>query len=94
MLKSQHASVSNEVVVPDLMDDELSALCYAAGNVPFALKKKLKDRSVARQLVVLIAIHLGILDQNLYQFFQDLRPDVNLKVLMTSMSTASDWLSK
>ena len=52
MLKSQHASVSNEVVVPELTDDELSALCYAAGYVPFALKKKLKDRSVARQLVV------------------------------------------
>ena len=49
---SMHASVSNEVVVPELTDDELSALCYAAGYVPFALKKKLKDRSVARQLVV------------------------------------------
>ena len=42
MLKSQHAS--SEFVVPDLTDDELSAMCYAAGYVPFALKKKLKDR--------------------------------------------------
>ena len=41
-IPSQHAS--SELVVPDLTDDELSALCYAAGYIPFALKKKLKDR--------------------------------------------------
>jgi len=42
MLTSECASI--EVVVPELTADELSALCYAAGYVPFALRKRFKER--------------------------------------------------
>ena len=48
MLTSEHASIG--VVVPEHTADELSALCYAAGYVPFALRKRFKERFVTPPL--------------------------------------------
>jgi len=42
MLSSEHAS--NEVVVPELTSDDLSALYYAAGYAP--VRKRFKERFV------------------------------------------------
>ena len=41
MLTSEQAPT--EVVIPDLSEDERSALYYAAGYVPFALRKRFKE---------------------------------------------------
>ena len=46
LLQQCQAKCTSQAEVPPLTSDEASALRYAAGYVPFALKKRLKNKLV------------------------------------------------